>query len=166
MRKKSCQEGLSGLLRHARPWKDEKIPAEVRFCRIQIRGKEPIPSTCVVGSLKMDNQSKPHNINIYDVLVKVVNSRAQPQSQNADTQFSEEGGEGDTPVNKEKGACAANEKPEGTILGKVEKSITKSANQKVKPRDAEEDEQKVFKTKVNPSTNPDRLKELKKNGTG
>ena len=82
--------------------------------------------------------------------MEVVNYPAQPQSQ--DTQFSEDRSEVDLPVKKDTETWTANKIPEGTALGKVEKSIAKSAIQKVRSRDADEDKQGVLETKVNPST--------------
>jgi hypothetical protein len=91
----------------------------------------------------IDNQSKPHNINIHAVLLAVVHSRAQPQDEDSDSELAGDVDEGDLPSKKCAKKKATVKKPtaEGSRLCDVGRStsVKVATNQRVK---SEEDSQR------------------------
>ena len=112
--------------------------------------------------LTTNNQKKPHNIDIHAALLAVVQSRAQPQDEDSDSELAGELDEGDLPDRKSaKKMMTADKKPtaEGSRLCEMGKSTSvKPANQKVKSE--EDGQRKSSKVKVSISRTSSCFREL------
>lgn len=116
-------------------------------------------------SLTTDNQSKPHNMNIHEVLLAVVHSRVQPQDEDSDSELAGDVVEGNL-SNKKFAKKATAKKPtaEGSLLRGVGRSTSaKFADQRMKSEEGSQGNLKSSKAKVNISRTSSRAG-AKKNG--